>query len=446
MLLQWGFGAFLLAGAVVLVLCGLSQRAPAAPPNDGLVTVTIIVESVPEATPNQATLYLTGNHASLGPWRPAGRALEQTDDDAGRWRTALRLPDGFQLEFKITRGTWDTVEKGARGEEIDNRVATANEDDVIHINVAAWADGGRGDSGSASDTASSITGNVEVIEAFRSDVLNNERRIVVYLPPGYREEPHQRYPVLYMHDGHNLFDRSTAAFGVEWEADETAERLIAEGEIEPLIIVGIYTNKNRLAELSDVVDAGRSDGGRGAEYAHFLVHELKPHIDEAFRTKPGREHTGVAGSSLGGLMSLYLVERHPEVFSRCAAVSPALRWGDEALTRRWRASPESLPLDRTKFWIDVGTAELVADVAAASYVQAVERLVNVLRAANLNRGEDYEFVIDDGAAHNEAAWSRRFPDILRFLFPAEPQRAIRHFNSEDSRGADGDAFAPAISP
>lgn len=377
-------------------------------------TVTLVVHP-PADTPADATLYVAGNHPSLGPWSPNKHALVKAND--GTWQTRLELPDRFELQYKTTLGNWETVEKAAGGVDIANRTATVANGLVLEIHVATWADGQ--DAAELRQLEPSLTGNVRPVRGFHSEVLGNDRNLVVYLPPMYDKDPDRRFPVLYMHDGQNLFDRATAAFGVEWEADETAERLIRSGTIEPLIIVGIYTEANRLDELSDTYSEKYGGGGKAALYGRFLVEELKPFIDKTYRTKPGRADTGVGGSSLGGYVSLYLFEQYSDVFSRVAAVSPALLWNEGALTRRWSEQATALPLKRTRFWIDAGSKEGVGDMPADAYLNAAREFAAVLRAAGLEEGSGYQFIVAEGAEHNESAWRARLPAILEFLYPAK---------------------------
>jgi predicted alpha/beta superfamily hydrolase len=170
--------------------------------------------------------------------------------------------------------------------------------------------------------------------------------------------------------------------------------------------------------LADTHSKKHGIGGKAPLYARFLVEEVKPFIDKTYRTKTDRANTGVGGSSLGGLVSLFIVERYPEVFGRCAAVSPALMWNDGALTQRWDAHSAKLPLERTKFWIDVGTEEGVQDMPSDAYLNSVRSLVEIFKKAGLKEGSNYRFVVKAGAKHNEAAWRERFPEILQFLYPA----------------------------
>ncbi|HJZ83033.1 MAG TPA: alpha/beta hydrolase-fold protein, partial [Pyrinomonadaceae bacterium] len=153
-----------------------------------------------------------------------------------------------------------------------------------------------------------LTGDVRLHHNFHSNVLNNDRDVIVYLPPGYEADKQKRYPVFYMHDGQNIFDGATSYIpGQEWRVDEVAQSLIAASRIEPLIIVGIYNaGRERVNEYTPAQDAKYKAGGKADLYGRFLVEEVKPFIDRTYRTMPDSKHTGLGGSSLGGLISLYL--------------------------------------------------------------------------------------------------------------------------------------------
>jgi predicted alpha/beta superfamily hydrolase len=159
----------------------------------------------------------------------------------------------------------------------------------------------------AAQQSHTLTGDIQAHKNFHSNVLGNDRDVLVYLPPGYDASKGRRYSVLYMQDGQNLFDGATSFIpGQEWRVDETAQRLIGAGKIEPLIIVGIYNTKDRINEYTAAQDAKYEMGGKADLYGRMLVEELKPFIDGRYRTKKDAQHTGLAGSSLGGLVSLYL--------------------------------------------------------------------------------------------------------------------------------------------
>jgi predicted alpha/beta superfamily hydrolase len=254
---------------------------------------------------------------------------------------------------------------------------------------------------------------------FPSAFASHRRDVLVYLPPGYRQARDRHYPVLYFQDGQNIFDAATAFAGVEWDVDETAERLARAGVIEPHVIVAVANTPDRVSEYTPVPDPARGGIGGGAEtYARFLIHELKPFIDARYRTLKGPESTGIAGSSLGGLVALYLGWAHPETFSRLGLVSPSVGWCDQYMLRLIRR----LPRPRARIWLDIGTAEGPTPAFARRVVAQVRALRRELQRAGFVRGEDLAYHEASGAGHHEAAWAARVEPMLRFLFPPAPGR------------------------
>ena len=261
-----------------------------------------------------------------------------------------------------------------------------------------------------------LTGDVRLHKDFHSRILNNDRNIIVYLPPGYDANKTQRYPVFYMHDGQNLFDGATSFIpGQEWRVDETAEALIKAGTIEPLIVVGIYnTGAERVNEYTPAQDPKYKTGGKANLYGRFLVEELKPFIDKTYRTNSDARHTGVGGSSLGGLISLYLGLKYPRVFTRIAVVSPSVWWADNHIVHFAENQSRRSPL---RIWLDTGTKE----GRDAPEAQRTVEGARLLRTALIRKGwkdeKDLKYFEAQGAAHNEKAWAARTPAILEFLFP-----------------------------
>jgi predicted alpha/beta superfamily hydrolase len=256
-----------------------------------------------------------------------------------------------------------------------------------------------------------LTGHFQHHKEFRSRFLKTPRDVIVYLPPDYHTSPEARYPVLYMNDGQNLFDAATAFGGNEWGIDETAERMIQAGEIQPLIIVGIYnTGYTRLAEYTHVKDK-RGRGGRARAYGKLITNELKPLIDQTYRTLPDAANTGMGGSSLGGLVSLFFGLEHYELFGKLMVMSPSVWWANEAILKEVSKVRHKI---RQKIWLDVGTQE-------DSRPEICVRQVRQLRDALIDKGWalniDLMFVEDEGAGHNEWAWGHRAPMALKFLFP-----------------------------
>jgi len=255
----------------------------------------------------------------------------------------------------------------------------------------------------------SLTGDIRLLEAFHSAVLANSRNVLVYLPPGYDQDQERRYPVLYLQDGQNVFDASTSFAGTEWGVDETAERLVHEGRVAPLIIVAIdHGGVRRADEFAPTRDTRRGAGGQANDYARFLVEELKPYVDRTFRTLTAAPHTAVGGSSLGGLVALHIGLEHPDVFGALAVLSPSLWWDRRALLTRVEGLKGRLPW---RIWLDVGTAE------GRDTVRNTRALKGVLRQKGWTPGADLQYFEAQDAPHSESAWAERVAPMLEFLFP-----------------------------
>ena len=245
---------------------------------------------------------------------------------------------------------------------------------------------------------------------FHSEILPDDRAVQVYLPTQYIEHEERRFPVFYLHDGQNLFDGRTSYIpGRTWRANETADRLNAEGLIEPVILVGIAnTGLRRMAEYTPTRDM-RMGGGDGQKYGRLLVEELKPWIDRTFRTRVGPEDTGLGGSSLGGLISLFLGWEHPSVFGKLAVMSPSVWWDYRSILSIINQAGAKPNL---RIWMDMGMAE------GARHIRDADLLAQVLVRHGWKLGADLVYEKAVGAVHDEQAWAERFGDVLRFLFPA----------------------------
>lgn len=249
---------------------------------------------------------------------------------------------------------------------------------------------------------------------FYSAHLGTSRALTVNLPPGYADDPSRRYPVLYMHDGQNLFEDARATFGVSWRAGETADRLTREGRIRPVILVGIDNTEARLDEYGLHADAWQEAGGRGDDHARFVVEEIKPFIDSEYRTLPGRAHTAIAGSSMGGLASLTTAWQHVRAFSMCAMLSPSLWWAKSKALDELQEDADWMR--RTRFWLCMGTREENRRGHVPPDIVRTRRLVELFDGAGLLPGRDYLYWEVAGGEHNEAAWSGRFDKVLLYFF------------------------------
>jgi len=248
------------------------------------------------------------------------------------------------------------------------------------------------------------------VHPFHSEILPDDRVVSVYLPPQYLTEPNRRFPVFYLQDGQNLFDgRTSYIAGQTWNAHTTADDLTEAGEIEPLILVGVAnTGLRRMAEYTPTRDF-KMGGGEGRKYGRLLIEELKPLIDRTYRTLTDAKHTGVGGSSLGGLISLYLGFANPQVFSRIAVMSPSLWWDHRSILN---AIERQATRPGLRIWLDMGTAE------GLKHLRDADMLERLLIKRGWQLGVDLAYTKAQGAVHTEKAWSDRFGDVLRFLFPA----------------------------
>jgi predicted alpha/beta superfamily hydrolase len=249
-----------------------------------------------------------------------------------------------------------------------------------------------------------------------SRFLSTKRDVLVYLPPGYESGGYEtggsrRYPVLYLQDGQNLFDGKTSYVkGSSWTVGETADRLIGQGEIEPLIIVGVYnTGAHRLEEYTPTRDPVYG-GGKADRYGQLLTEELKPWVDDTYRTLDGPEHTGIGGSSLGGLVSLYLGLRRPDVFGRLAVLSPSVWWHRRSILSIVKSAN---PDPRPRIWLDMGSDE------GAAGLRNSDQLQQALLERGWREGEDLQYTQVQGGRHDERAWALRVGPFLKFLFPAD---------------------------
>jgi len=246
-----------------------------------------------------------------------------------------------------------------------------------------------------------------------SRIFRNTRLLRVWLPENYDGSGTTRYPVLYLNDGQNLFQPETAFAGVHWQVGETAARLIAEGKIPPLIIVGIdNTGKSRLREYIPYRSFDpRIFGPKGKEYPNFLLREVMPLIEQHYSMAKGPEHTGLGGSSLGGLITLYTQLASPGVFGRLLIESPSLFVANRkvlAEARKFRDWP-------FRVYLGMGTKEIGNPQKDERAVNDVRELERTLRSAGLS-GQRLMVSIEEGANHSESAWALRFPAALQYLF------------------------------
>lgn len=262
----------------------------------------------------------------------------------------------------------------------------------------------------------SVVGELLVYQGLESPALGNRRDLLVWLPPSYWSGAKRRYPVIYMHDGQNLFD-AAASYSGEWQVDETLTALAREG-LEAIVVGVPNVGDARRDEYSPYRDP-RLGGGKGDLYLRFLLTSVRPLVAASFRANPDRRTTAIMGSSMGGLISLYAFFRHPEVFGLVGALSPALWFARGRTVDYIRRRPPFLG----RIYMDMGTAEEVASADDLSPLNSLllrsmplaRRLASELEQKGYTPGFNLRYVEEEGAPHHESAWARRLPAALRFL-------------------------------
>ena len=373
------------------------------------VPVSFVV-SVPDNTPNDHVLYVSGSVPALGNWDAAGVPLARGDD--GKYTAVVGgLLNGMEYKFKVTRGTWGTAEATPEGKESQDHVFTAAKDGKVEVTIPNWIDGGKAVPGRVT-----LTGNIIVHKnALKSKILGNARTLVVFLPPDYENNKQQRYPVLYFQDGQNLFDQATSYQGIEWQLDEAAQRLMTEGKIKPAIIVGVFNSEQRTPEFTPPFAAGSvKEQPKGDAYARMIVEEAKPFIDKAYRTSPDRANTMIGGGSMGALISIYTAKQHNDAFGQAIALSPWLRVGpkgekvvinDIVGDGAW--------LKDTKLFVDMGTSPGQNYPGGAEHaIPDAQQFVAAIEKVGVPQGEQLTYREIEGGTHNEAAWQATAEQVL----------------------------------
>ncbi len=246
---------------------------------------------------------------------------------------------------------------------------------------------------------------------FHSLLLDNERDVLVYLPPSYDENRAATYPLLIMHDGQNLFDAATAFGGNEWRVDETLDQGIREGWLPELVVLGVCNTSARLDEYTPTHDPAYGFGGRGTAYLRFLTEELLPRAHAELRVERDRARTGIMGSSLGGLISVFAGKEQGGVFGLIGAMSPSSWWHDRYIIG---AVSEGLPLPPTRVYLDSGDSGPSQD-----NMENTRALAAAFTSLGYEPGVTLEHIVQAGASHNEVYWAERLGHALWFLFQRE---------------------------
>ncbi len=331
-------------------------------------------------------VYIAGSLPVLGNWDPGKIKMKYLYGN--NYQVAVNIPQGEKAEFKITSGSWDKEAVGLDCSLLRNYVIKAWSDTTIRIQVFKWKD--------QCIHKTKITGDIERLSNFKANGLD-DRDIIVWLPPSYKQNTQEKYPVLYIHDGQNAFDPGTSTLGVDWGLDETADSLLKKGTVNPFIMVAINNTKDRSDEYSP--------GKKGDLYMDFICNQLKPFIDNKYRTMSDATHTANLGASSGGLIAFMLAWEHPEVFSMAACYSPSFKYEDfdyvDIIKKKYKKHPGM------KLFIQIGTEGLEQKL-----LPGVLKMKEFLDSKSI----PYTYYLDQGAEHNEIAWRKKTYQPLQLFF------------------------------
>jgi metallo-beta-lactamase class B len=355
-------------------------------------TVRIIVSTV-ATKPNDA-IYVAGNFNS---WNPADVNTKLKPFGGGRLVIVFNDVAPSSYEYKFTRGDWNKVETNAQGGDIENRTLTVTGDASFEVSIAGWKD-----DFPDKPIPNTASANVHLMDsAFFIPQLNRHRRIWIYLPASYQQQKNKSYAVLYMNDGQNLFNKQTAGLGMEWGVDECLDTLAAQLHKE-CIIVGIDNGGDKRMNEYNPYDNDKYGKGEGKQYIDFIANTLKPFIDKNYRTIKDANHTFIAGSSMGGLISMYALVEYPDVFGGAGVFSPSF----------WIAPQLYNDVTNAKWQKNLQVYFYAGEKESNTMVRDMQKMYNIIKQKNCCRADDITFPLGQ---HNEKYWRDEFDDFYRWL-------------------------------
>ena len=354
--------------------------------------LTIIIAELPEIDLADLTVYLTGDFNN---WNPKNDAHQFKINKQSQLQLTLSLTVSI-VNFKITKGSWEKVECNAYGEGITNRSLKLNNDTTIYLKIPGFTD-----QFTNKIVESTRSKNVKILDsAFYIPQLGVKRRIWVYLPTSYQKGK-MKYPVMYMHDGQNLFDKVTSGFG-EWGVDEILDSIYKSDDKESIVVGIDHGGGDRLLEYNPF--DSRFGKGKGDAYVDFIVKTLKPLIDQNYRTLKTPKTTSIIGSSMGGLISLYATLKYPKIFGVAGVFSPAF----SVAPLIYDFAEKNKLKKKTRIFF------LAGELESKEMVPNMRKMYDLLikkgyPAANL------KFVIQPDGQHSEWFWHREFPEFYKWL-------------------------------
>ncbi|MEO6151132.1 MAG: alpha/beta hydrolase-fold protein [Mucilaginibacter sp.] len=353
------------------------------------VNVTFKTGKLPNVKDAMPGLFLAGD---FNDWNPGDTNWQLQGSDK-TYSLTKKLSPGMH-NLKVTKGSWDGVESNLRGQDVANREYKITNDTTIILNIDGWKDGFIPE-----PVVHTISPNVKIItEQFNMPQLMRQRRVWIYLPSDYATSK-RKYPVIYMHDGQNLFDQTSAGYG-EWGVDEIVDKFPVAKQC---IIVGIDHGGNERISEYNPYDS-KYGKGKGSLYVDFLVRNLKPYIDDNYRTQSDAQHTTIAGSSMGGLISTYAVLKYPNVFGTAGVFSPAYWLATDIFAYAEKQQLNSY----NRFYFACGDAE------SKEMVPDMEKMAAIVKAKG-NAAKLSPVIVLKGEKHNEKQWNGSFPGFYEWV-------------------------------
>lgn len=348
--------------------------------------IRLEIKSLPAFNKAEINIYAAG---SFNDWNPQNQDFKFKKDDKGNYFLEMKLSSG-KYEYKITKGGWDKVECKKDGAGIENRTLTITNNTYVGLDIEEWSD-----RFATSVRKSTASKNVTIIDTtFLIPQLKRTRRVWVYLPANYTK---YRYPVLYMHDGQNVFDEATS-FAGEWGVDE----FLDSTTLQSCIIVAVDNGGDKRMSEYNPYDNTRFGKGEGNEYVDFLVKTLKPYIDKKYRTLKDNKHTFIAGSSMGGLISMYAILKYPKVFGVAGVFSPSF----------WISPQLFDEISRKGKKVKGGIYFYAGRQEGESMVSDVLKAVETMAAVSNSK---ITTVIRDDGKHNEPTWRKEFQPFYQWI-------------------------------
>lgn len=353
---------------------------------------TITFEVLTDKLDDTASVFITGNNSSLGDWNAGAVRLNKIEKD--KWSISVPFENFAELEYKFTLGSWNFEALDRNGFVSGNKILHVQHDTLISLFVPKWG------TNSKPVPHGQVTGTLKYHHNMSYENLLS-RDVVVWLPPNYDKDVNERYPVIYAHDGQNLFDPKSSTFGFDWQIDEAADSLIRQKKMEPVIVVGIYNTRNRSQEYMSFDTA--------YTYMDFIVKKLKPFIDKTYRTKSDRNNTAVMGSSAGGTIAFMLHWVHNDVFGKAASISPAFKiFRYDFVSPLVNNNSERKDLN---LYIDDGGVGI-----DSMLLPGVNAMIKALKDNNYKENKNFVFNFYPKAEHNEKNWAERVWNPLLFMF------------------------------